>query len=563
MGVQGLADGFLAGFQTADGAITRDKELTLRDASLQHQIKDSDRTYSLREADQNYRFKADERDFVYKKGRDDVGDQQWSQKLGLEKQQLGLSAARYNLQKKEFDFQIKAKEEAMLREREAPLVQAFYNSYETTGEFPQHILSQISESNPLHPKRFIGEKAMATVRELNQVMPKVLNGEMNYNDPQVHKVLGTILEPRLNRGIGEKDPQTGKEITKKELSHIGIAEDGKNLLLGVKVTYKDGSTAEKPVTEFGSADVNDKNLAYIPIQRVMEEARGYSQMAGALNQPGGDPLRFIAEQVNPKAKGQSGELKEYRSALLDVDKDEAKQMAELNKDGAMLDEAQKAAAVKAIQEGANQRRERVGQLFGVGTDPNNDSTSGGVPPAVKQWAGDDPDKNQVMSELQARGLFKGQNPTPQQLDSVYAGFVQKRGGQKSEGQSAKLPEYGSVAPLNKTPSAINNNYGQMNFGTMDLDTISGMRDQIHAYKNELEQTELIHLRARLQQGRKMNEGDKAKSAYLTAMIEDVEEELGNRGPSLKGLRDIGPKVDTSLYQDSYEPQRYRLRDAGK
>ena len=381
MGVQGLAEGFLAGFQTADGAISRDKELTLRDASLQHQIKDSDRTYSLREADQNYKFKADERDFNYRGERDKVGDQQWGLKHALDKQQVGISAANLSMRKQEFNFQMKAKEEAQLREREAPIVQAFYDKYEKTGLFDEQLFSQISDSNALNPKRFIGEKAMTTVRELNQVMPKVLNGEMNYNDPQVHKVLGAILEPRLNRGIGEKDPQTGKEITKKELSHIGIAEDGKNLLLGVKVTYKDGSTAEKPVTEFGSADVNDKNLAYIPIQRVMEEARGYSQMAGALNQPGGDALRFIAGQVNPKAKGQSGELKEYRSALLDVDKDEAKQMAELNKDGAMLDEAQKAAAVKAIQEGANQRRERVGQLFGVGSATANE-------PKDSDWTAD-------------------------------------------------------------------------------------------------------------------------------------------------------------------------------
>ena len=70
MGVQGLADGFLAGFQTMDGyyrgqkADARaEKELGLRDLQVHKNIEDADRNFGLRQATFDYGVEKDKKDF--------------------------------------------------------------------------------------------------------------------------------------------------------------------------------------------------------------------------------------------------------------------------------------------------------------------------------------------------------------------------------------------------------------------------------------------------------------------------------------------------------------------
>ncbi|HIE0017520.1 hypothetical protein P8971_17975 [Serratia marcescens] len=160
-----------------------------------------------------------------------------------------------------------------------PVVQTLYKQLEETGKFDPQLYSQISKDNPLNPGRFFGQDVINNVMEVNLIMPKVLAGEMNYNDPKVIKLMNTVLSPHIQRGIDEVDPQTGKKIVSKELGHIGVSEDGK----GLKVKYDDGTTAEKPMTELGSADERDNQIAHMPVARLMDEIRGYGQMVGQIN----------------------------------------------------------------------------------------------------------------------------------------------------------------------------------------------------------------------------------------------------------------------------------------
>lgn len=365
MGVQGLADGFLAGFNTADQAISRNRELGLRDAAQQQQIKDSDRNYGLAKEQIDWRKETDNRDHQYKSQRDSVGDEQWNKNYGLAQANqritnasLGMRVQELNMRKSEFNFQRSQAERQQRMQEEMPVVQALYKQIETTGQVDPQLYGQISKDNPLHPSRFFGQGAIDNVIEINQIMPKVLSGEMNYNDPKVLKTMNTVLAPYIERNIDEVDPESGKKIKSKELAHIGISEDGKFVIPGLKVTYSDGSTANKPMTQFGSADVNDNQVAKIPIDEFMNKVRGYSQMVGQLNQP--DRAKFIGNMVNPPDKAAMRQESEgYRKELLDISKDEGKQLAALNKDGAMMDEKQLASARQEIKNSAEQRRQQA------------------------------------------------------------------------------------------------------------------------------------------------------------------------------------------------------------
>lgn len=372
MGVQGLADGFLAGFNTADQAVSRNRELGLRDAAQQQQIKDSERNYGLAKDQVDWRKETDDRDHKYKAQRDSASDEQWNKNYGLAQANqrtanasLGLRAEEINMRKNEFNYQRSQAERQQRMQEEMPVVQTLYKQIETTGQVDPELYGQISKDNPLNPSRFFGQEAINNVMEINQIMPKVLSGEVSYNDPKVLKAMNTVLAPHIQRNIDEVDPESGKKIKSKELGHIGISEDGKFVIPGLKVTYSDGSTANKPMTQFGSADVSDNQVAKIPIDQFMNQIRGYGQMVGQLNQP--DRAKFIGSMVNPPDKAAMRQESEgYRKELLDIGKDEGKQLAALNKDGAMMDEKQLSSARQEIKNNSEQRRQQASELYGVG-----------------------------------------------------------------------------------------------------------------------------------------------------------------------------------------------------
>ncbi|CAI2146199.1 Uncharacterised protein [Serratia fonticola] len=420
MGVQGLADGFLAGFNTADAAISRNKEMGLRDAALQQQVKDSDRNFGLRQADFDYGKEKDQREFGYKQERDKVGDQQWGQKLDLDKQQVGISRAGLGLRaqelgmrQKEYNYKMMQEERNQRLQNEMPVVQTFYKQLEETGKVDPELYSQISKDNPLNPGRFFGKEAISNVMEINQVMPKVLSGDVNYNDPKVIKLMNSVLSTDIKRGEGETDPQTGKKIVSKELGHIGLSEDGQFIIPGIKVKYDDGSTALKPMTEFGSSDSRDSQVAHIPISNMMDKIRGYSQMVGQLNQP--NRAEFLNNMINPPDKTAAREeSKGFRRDMLDVGKARAKALAGAEPEN-----------IPAINAQFDQLQNQVLQSYGheVKSSPMDDPDYQAFSTEYQQTFKDSPDLNkpedaqafQAWKSRKGGGTSPATAPTQQQV----------------------------------------------------------------------------------------------------------------------------------------------------
>ncbi|MCF1610033.1 hypothetical protein LQ759_09075 [Serratia marcescens] len=432
MGVQGLADGFLAGFNTADAAISRNKEMQQRDAALQQQIKDSDRNYSLREADFNYGKERDQREFKYKQERDQVGDKQWGLRHALDQQQVGISRAGLGLRaqelgmrQKEYNYRLMQEQRNQRLQNEMPVVQTLYKQLDETGKFDPQLYSQISKDNPLNPGRFFGQDAINNVMEVNRIMPKVLAGEMNYNDAKVIKLMNTVLSPHIQRGIGEVDPHTGKKIVSKELGHIGVSEDGKFIIPGLKVKYDDGTTAEKPMTELGSADERDNQIAHMPVARFMDEIRGYGQMVGQINQP--ERAAFLNNMVNPPDKTATREeAKGLRRDLLDVGKARAKALAGATDERAMAE----------INAQYDQLQTEVLQSYGqpVPQNPGQDPEFAAYAEQYKQQFGESPDPRKP-EDLQGFQLWKSKQQAP-----VAPGTSTRAAPQAQQAQQTAAPD---------------------------------------------------------------------------------------------------------------------------
>lgn len=424
--LRGLADGFTSGFNMVDSAISRRKESELRKLAMDQQQQNADRAYDFSKDQFDYRKEADTADRQRQSERDKVGDQRWQTELELNKRNsdrsYGLQAASLQQRREELSYQRAEQKRQQRLEEEKPMAQALYNRLASSdGQWDDEALrlaSQISKDNPLNPTRFYGQEKIQAVSDMNKIMPQVLGGQMDYNDPAVIRIANQVLAPHLQRNIGEKDPQTGKEIKSKELAHIGLTEDGQSVIPTLKVTYSDGSAAFRPMTRNGSSDPED-SISPIPLSRLMQEFRGYGQMVGAINS---DPstAEFMNRMLNGDSKNERAEAKEYRTQIINSQKERAKAVAK---------DPDNAAAINAQ---FDQLDDQVKQAYGQ--QPEDRTT-----PVLQLWAGNDSGKAAFAQKAMAAGVFSS-GVTPEQLDAKYDEYQRGQVGQRNRQTAQQLRE---------------------------------------------------------------------------------------------------------------------------
>ncbi|RUR99454.1 hypothetical protein [Pectobacterium polaris] len=409
--VRGLADGFLSGFNTMDNALQRREESELRRLMVDQQQKNEERSFGLAQAQFDYGKESDNRNFEREASRDKVTDQQWGLAHALNAKNAershGLQAQSNNLAQQRFDFQMAETTRQQRIQDEMPVIKMFYDQLDKTGNIDSELLKQASPDHPLNPKRFIGDKAIKNVTEINRIMPAVLNGDMDYNDPAAISVMNEVLSTHIQRGIGDKDPETGKTIKSKELGHIGLTEDGQRVIPTLKVTYTDGSVADKPMTRFGSTDPND-TIAPIALPRLMEEVRGYSQMVGQLNY--GGRAKFLNDMVNsPDKTAVREKAKGLRKDLLDVGKARAKAQAD--------PVAQDPQTAVGINSQYDQLEQQVRDSYGQPQQPKAQGNTG-----LQQWAAGDQGKTAFAQKAMAMGVPVS-SLSAEQLEAKYLQYT--------------------------------------------------------------------------------------------------------------------------------------------
>ncbi len=274
MAVQGLADGLLAGFQVGNQYYNNKADREYREQAAERDQSNTDRQFSLAQARMKSDDTRDQRNYERQLERDKVGDSQFQQTLASQREaqsaSRSLQAASLGLRQQELSFQINNQKRAQKLQEEQPIVNAFYETVKS-GTPDYSLLDRISNDNPLNPKRFVGDQAISTSRQIQDVVPKVLNGQMSLEDPQAVGVLNGVLKPYIERNIGEKDPATGKVIKSKELAHVGLSENGQAVIPTLRVHYEDGTSAIKPMTDGGSSDPADNTVTQIPIDNLQKE----------------------------------------------------------------------------------------------------------------------------------------------------------------------------------------------------------------------------------------------------------------------------------------------------
>ncbi|EKQ6923449.1 hypothetical protein P6E23_004549 [Escherichia coli] len=281
--MSGFAQGLLAGFSTVDQAMTRRKELGLREAQLAQQQKNNERDFEFAQSQFEHRKENDQRTYDLNvrnadreyalKEREHAAAQNYrNASLGISQQRLQLE--KYNQRRLEYNDMIAHSQ---------PLMTALGKAIDAGDqEAAMRIYGQLPKGHPLTLMSSEGYAAKAGQAVNN--LQKIFDGKpdraiASLNTPESLDALSGVFGPELQQRIGMPDSTGKKTIKEARIGSIVPAQQEGYVLIGLDLTYSDGSTAHKPVTEYGSAHPDDQTVLAIPVDRAIAQVRDRSKFA--------------------------------------------------------------------------------------------------------------------------------------------------------------------------------------------------------------------------------------------------------------------------------------------
>lgn len=441
MSVSGLAEGFLAGFNTMDRYQRgqkederQERELGLRDTMVKQGIEDSNRNYSLRQAE-----------FDNAVEQQKTAKEQWGQEFDLKKKEvdslrsyrdanLGFAQAAEGRAKQEHEWQVKFRDKQAYQQDNLPIIQSGWQAVADGKDPGQQFWNVVRDprAGSFNPERYLqqdyAEAGKTFVTHAGNLMRQAQEGKLDpttpeghaaVNNPQFIKAAGTLYQDEIGKGVGDIDPDSGKTITGKQLSNIMITPDGRGVVLGVEVTYDDGSKAVRPVTN-NRTSAPDDTPKVIPINDFLKPA--YQRAALAKHMIGNaDQLRTsLGLTAGPDQAG-------YKKAVTELEKQHGQNRARISSSNAEDKDLQ----LDALDAQLEQSKAALADTYGLTT--KTDEPKQEAP--IKAWTGGDPERLQFIKEANQHGKLSSLMDNQARMNTAFELWRQQAAKQKKEEQA--------------------------------------------------------------------------------------------------------------------------------
>ncbi|EPR9913760.1 hypothetical protein ACVBB4_005456, partial [Escherichia coli] len=366
-----------------------ERDFEFAQSQFEHRKENDQRTYDLnvRNADREYALKEREHK---------AAQNYRNASLGLSQQRLQLE--KYNQRRLEYNDMIAHSQ---------PLMEALGKAIEAGDqEAATRLFGQLPKGHPLILMSNEGYAAKAGQAVIN--LQKIFGDKPDMaidslNTPENLDVLSGVFAPELQQRIGMPDSTGEKTIKEARIGSIVPAQQEGYVLIGLDLTYSDGSTAHKPVTEYGSAHPDDQTVLAIPVDKAIAQVRDRSKFAEISKNYG---------YFMPKQQGLS--LKELQKGASNV-------------------------AADAIKNGGNAQAAVDEYYAATGSQPHQQKIQQQkLQQQVINWAGDDPDKLSFARNVAARQPEMLEPQNQKLLENGYANFlrIQKARGEQARDESA-------------------------------------------------------------------------------------------------------------------------------
>lgn len=441
MAVSGLAEGFLAGFSTMDryqrgqkDDERMDKSMSLRDAQWQNEQGRQE------VADQRYQESVD-----YAKQRDNLGDSHYEKEFAQNERQVKSAEARADAyerraassearQQQEYQWQGEQREKQLFQQENMPIIQSGWEAVAEGKDPGEQFWGVVRDkrAGSYNPERYLQQgyaeagKTFVTYAgnlmrqaEGGKLDPSTPEGHALINDPKFIKAAGTIYQDEVNKGVGDIDPDSGKTITAKQLNNIMVSPDGRGVVLGVEVTYDDGSKDVRPVTNNRTSSPDDPPKV-IPINDFLKPA--YQRAALAKHMVGNaDQLRTsLGLTAGPDRAG-------YKKAVTDLEKQHGQNRARISSSNAEDKDIQ----LEALDAQLDSSKAAAAGTYGMTSKRDESATSA----PIKEWTGGDPERLQFIKEANQHGKLNSLLENPTRMSTAFEMWRQQAISQKKAEQA--------------------------------------------------------------------------------------------------------------------------------
>ncbi|HHQ4693930.1 hypothetical protein [Aeromonas veronii] len=440
-GVSGLAEGFLAGFNTMDRyqrgqqeEERLDKAMSLRDA-MWHNEQERQKV-----ADTRY-----QEELGYNRGRDKVADERADRQFALTERQVKSAEARANAserraaasearQQQEYEWQRELRNKQLFQQENMPIIQSGWQAV-AEGRDPGDQFWRVvrdPRAGSFNPERYLqqdyAEAGKTFVTYAGNLMrqaqegrldPSTPEGHAAVNDPAFIQAAGTLYQEEINKGVGDIDPESGKTIKAKKLSNIMVTPDASGVVLGVEVTYDDGSTDIRPVTNNRTSAPDDQPKV-IPLNDFLKPA--YQRAALSKHMiSNADQLRTaLGLTVGPDQAG-------YKKAIAALEKQHGQNRARVSASNTDDKDVQ----LEALDAQLEQSKAALAEIYGVAN--NADEPKQEAP--LKAWTGGDPERLRFVKEANQHGKLRGLMESPARMNTAFELWRQNAAKQQETAQA--------------------------------------------------------------------------------------------------------------------------------
>ncbi len=441
MAVSGLAEGFLAGFNTMNryqrgqkDDERYDRALSLRDAMWQNELG------RQKVADERY-----QNSLNYSKERDRIADERLEKQFSLAERQAKAAEGRANAeerratasearQQQEYEWQRELRNKQLFQQENMPIIQSGWQAV-AEGRDPGDQFWRVvrdQRAGSFNPERYLQQdyaeagKIFVThagnlMRQAQEGMldPSTPEGHAAVNDPAFIQAAGTLYQDEINKGVGDIDPESGKTIKAKKLSNIMVTPDASGVVLGVEVTYDDGSTDIRPVTNNRTSAPDDQPKV-IPLNDFLKPA--YQRAALSKHMiSNADQLRTaLGLTAGPDQAG-------YKKAITALEEQHGQNRARVSASNTEDKELQ----LESLDKQLEQSKGVMAETYGVATPPQEARNNH----PLKEWAGEDPERLQFIKEAHHHGKLNGLLESPARMNTAFELWRQNRDKQQEAVQA--------------------------------------------------------------------------------------------------------------------------------
>lgn len=441
MSVSGLAEGFLAGFNTMDRYQRgqkederMDKAMSLRDAMWQN--------------DQERQKVADERyqsELAYREGRDKLADAKYDKQFALTERQVKSAEARAGAaerraaaqearQQQEYEWQKTLRDKQLFQQENLPIYQSGWQLLREGKDPGEQFWAAAKDERAglFNPHRWVEpgalDKSTYVVKHTGNLMNLLKDGKLDPSTPEGNALINDakylegmdyLYRDEVRKGVGDIDPASGKTITDKKLANMMITPDGRGLVLGVEVTYNDGSKDVRPVTN-NRTSAPDDHPKVIPINDFLKPAFQRAALVKEISSKAGDISRWIGLAAGPDQGG-------YKKAVTELEKQHGQNRARISASNAEDKDLQ----LDALDAQLEQSKAALADTFGMTSKA--EEKEAGTP--IKEWTGGDPERLQFVKEANQHGKLSSLLDSPAKMNMAFELWRQQAAKQRQTEQA--------------------------------------------------------------------------------------------------------------------------------